>query len=311
MRLGLFGLAFVSILAPSAVTAAENIDRSSDAASHLQRARALAAAGDHTRAIAEQTSAIALAPTAEAFKARAQSWALKRQCELAVADFGRAIELAPRDADTYFRRAECLRIIGHTSAAEEDLTKVLRFDRSSAAALRLRAHVRLADGRVSDALTDLRWAADYDPRDISLLQLLGFARFANGDYEIAAENLARSLRFRDDLRAMLLLYIARGKSGIDGREELRKHVGYLRHRAWPFPAAALYLGHGTPEGVIEKAQDEAERCQAYFYVGYWLQLQGRRADGYGLLKKAANTCPKTLVEYETLTPELRRRRSWF
>lgn len=275
------------------------------ATSHLKRAQDYAAAGDHTQAIAEQTRAIALAPTAVAFKARAMAWAAKRQCDLAVADFTRAIELAPRDPDSYYRRAECLRMTGQAAAADHDLTQVLRFDGTSTKALRLRAHVRLAQGRTSDALTDLRWAIDHAPRDITLVQMLGYARFANGDYDIAAGNLARSLRFRDDVRVMLLLYIARGKSGTDAQDELRKHVGYVRTRAWPFPVAALYLGHGTPESALEQARDDNERCEAHFYIGHWLQLQGRRADGYGLLKKAANTCPKTLLEYEALSPEVR------
>ena len=300
MRFGLIALAFASILIPGAAWADDAQSRADSAAAHLNSARALFAAGDHTRAIAEQSSAITLAPTAEAFKARAQAWAVKRQCELAVADFTRAIELAPRDPDTYFRRAECLRALGQTEGAADDLTRVLRFDKGSAAAFALRAHVRLAQGRVPEALTDLRWAIDLDPRDIRLVQMLGFARFANGDYAIAANNLQRALRFRDDMKGMLLLYLARGKSGEDGRAELLKSAGYLRTRAWPFPIMALYLGHGSPAEVMGSAATEEESCEANFYIGHWLQLQGRRADGFGMLKTALRTCPKTLIEYETI-----------
>lgn len=308
MRLALVALSAASLLAATLPVYADDRPAAEEASAHLERARAYVASGEYTLAIAEQTTAIALAPTAEAFKARAQVWALKRQCELAVADLNRAIELRPRDPDSYFRRAECLRMTGQNEGAAEDLTLVLRFDRSSAAALKLRAHVRLAQGRVSDALTDLRWAAGYDPRDMTLVQMLGFARFANGDFEIAAENLARSLRFRDDVKVMLLLYLARAKSGTDGLAELKKNIGYVRTRSWPFPIAALYLGHGTVESVMDAARDDAARCEATFYIGHWLQVQGRRGDGYAMLKKAANICPKTLVEYETLSSQMRNAR---
>lgn len=304
MRLGFAALGFASILASSVAYAVEGPQKVEDAAAHMQRARAHLAAGDHTQAIAEQSSAITLAPTAAAFKERAQAWALKRQCELAVADFTRAIELAPRDPDTYFRRAECLRAIGQTDKAVEDLTLVLRFDKKNADAFKLRAHVRLAQGRVSDALTDLRWAIDVEPRDVRLLQMLGFARFANGDFEIAADNLKRSLRLRDDMKVMLLLYLARGRGGSDGRAELEKNAGFLRTRAWPFPILALYLGHGTAKGVLAQASTDEQLCEANFYVGNWLRLQGPRADGFGMLKTAQQTCPKASIEYEAINAEL-------
>lgn len=299
MRLGLVALAFASMLAPSAF-AVDDQQRAADAAAHLERARAHLAAGDHTQAIAAQTSAITLAPTAAAYKERAQAWAAKRQCELAVADFTSAIALAPRNPDTYFRRAQCLRTLGQTEKAAEDLTLVLRFANDNAEAFQLRAHVRLAQGRVADALTDLRWAIDLDPRDTRLVQMLGFARFANGDYEIAAGNLKRSLRFRNDMKAMLMLYLAQGRNGTDGRADLEKSAGHLRTRAWPFPILALYLGHGSPSGVMDQAATDDMRCDVNFYVGHFLQLQGRRADGYGMLKTALQTCPNTTLEYETI-----------
>jgi tetratricopeptide (TPR) repeat protein len=303
MRLGLAALGFACILAPGVAFAADDPQRAVEAAAHMQRARAHLAAGDHTQAIAEQSNAIVLEPTAAAFKARALAWAQKRQCELAVADFTRAIELAPRDPDTYFRRAECLRALGQTDKAVEDLTQVLRFNKANADAFQLRAHVRLAQGRVPEALTDLRWAIDVEPRDVRLVQMLGFARFANADYEVAADNLKRSLRLRDDMKAMLLLYLARGRAGVDGRAELEKNVSYLRTRAWPFPILALYLGHGTPKDVLAQARTEEQQCEANFYIGHWLRQHGPRADGFGMLKSAMWTCPKTLLEYETIAAE--------
>lgn len=310
-RLVLLALTLVVSAGPVLAAEAASPDAVPEVASHLERARAFIATGDHTQALAEQTRAIAIAPAAASFKERARTWALKRQCDLAVADFSRAIEINPRDVESYLGRAECLRALGQFNRAADDLTLLLRFDSRASDVFKLRAHVRLAQGNASAALTDLRWALDIEPRDVQLMQMLGYARFANGDYEIAATNLQRALRFRDDMRTMLFLYLARARSGSDGVAELEKNMGYLRTRSWPFPVVALYLGHAKPENVFAEAKDETMQCMANFYVGHWLQVQGRRADGFALLKKAANTCPKSVLEYETLAVELRRLRFQF
>ena len=310
-RLGLFGLALTFFVQYAVAADPARQDQPDGAGDHLQRARALIADGEHTRAIAEQTRAIALEPAAPAFKERARTWALKQQCELAVADYSRAVELDPRDQESYLGRASCLRALGRTDRAAEDLTFLLRFNTRSADVFKMRAHVRLTQGRVAEALTDLRWATDLEPRDVSIMQMLGYARFANGEYEIAADNLVRALRFRDDMRAMLYLYLARSRNGSNARAELQKNAGYLRTRSWPFPIVALYLGHGTPAEVREKASGDDQKCSANFYVGHWLQLQGRRAEGFALLKEALNTCPKTNLEYETLSAEMKLTRLQF
>lgn len=278
-----------------------------EASRHIQQARLLIEGGEHTKALAEQTRAIALEPTrALPYRERGRTWLLKRQYDLAIADYTRALELSPRDADSYLGRARCFHASGNFARAVEDYTKALAINPRLSEAFKMRGHARLAEGRYDLGLADFKRAIDLDPRETYYLTALGITRYFMGDLTVSANNLTRSLTFKDDMRGMLFLYLARTKNGVEAGKELEKHAGYLRQRTWPYPIVELYLGRSSPEAVLALATDESRLCEANFYVGEWLALQGQRADGIASLKHAARTCPKLQVEYEAATAELRR-----
>ncbi len=274
---------------------------------HIQQARLLIEGGEHTKALAEQTRAIALEPSrAMPYRERGRTWLMKRQYELAIADYTRALELAPRDAESYLGRAQCFHASGNIERAVEDYTTALTINPRLAEALKMRGHARLAEGRYDLGLADFKRASNLDPRETYYLTALGVARYFMGDLTVSANNLVRSLSFKDDMRGMLFLYLVRAKSGAEAGKELEKNAGYLRQRTWPYPVIEVYLGRRSPDAVLALATDEAKQCEANFYIGEWLALQGQRSDGVASLKHAARTCPKLLVEYEAATAELRR-----
>jgi len=67
----------------------------------------------------------------------------------------------------------------------------------------------------------------------------------------------------------------------------------------------LYLGRRSGGATLAAATKADERCEANFYIGEW-QLKQDEAAAVQSLKAAADTCPKTFVEFDGATAELKR-----
>jgi lipoprotein NlpI len=105
---------------------------------------------------------------------------------------------------------------------------------------------------------------------------------------------------------MLFLFLARSKAGEDAGAELEAKAARLNKEKWPYPVIELFLGKTSPDSVVTASSNDAERCQANFYVGEWYLLNGQHADGAAALHKAAETCPKTRIEYDAAIAEVKR-----
>jgi len=83
---------------------------------------------DYVNAIADYTKAIELNPlNANAYINRGNSYSHKGLYDLAITDFNKAIELNPQDANTYANRAICHYQMGKRTAAKEDLELFLKY----------------------------------------------------------------------------------------------------------------------------------------------------------------------------------------
>ena len=78
------------------------------------------ASGDSVRAIDDFTQAIRLQPSLENFLARAGTYQLLNRHDLAIADFTRALVIAPREPDFYFARSLSEAAVGDSAAAKRD-----------------------------------------------------------------------------------------------------------------------------------------------------------------------------------------------
>jgi lipoprotein NlpI len=107
---------------------------------------------------------------------------------------------------------------------------------------------------------------------------------------------------------VLWRYLARARSGSPtAAAELEIDAERaLKQPDWPFPVVELFLGHRTPEATLEASTNSGNRCEAQFYVGEWLLLQGDRPAAMAALKMAAETCSKTFYEYGLAQAELHR-----
>ncbi len=80
---------------------------------------------------------------------------------------------------------------------------------------------------------------------------------------------------------------------------------------WPAPIVNRFLGTLTPEQVLNAVDDSDQRkrkgqmCEANFYTAEFILQRGSREDARRLLEQAAADCPKTFVESQAASFELR------
>ena len=80
---------------------------------------------------------------------------------------------------------------------------------------------------------------------------------------------------------------------------------------WPAPILRLYLGQMTPNAVLAAAESpnaQMQRdqiCQANFYGGELALQRGTKDEATRLFKLATDGCPKSSIEYQSATAELK------
>ena len=164
------------------------------------------------------------------------------------------------------------------------------------------------------AIEDFTEAAQRDPTLPQAHQTLGFARFFVGDFQPAARNFADSLDLRrDDVYAMLWIYIVRSRVGEnDAKNILRQVSREVNISEWPGTLVAYYLGNMNQEALLKAANDSdpkrrrEKQCEANFYIGQQLLIEGKKAEAAKMFKAALATNVTKFVEYEGARVELQR-----
>src|SRR5258706_4555986 len=163
------------------------------------------------------------------------------------------------------------------------------------------------------AIADYTEAVKNDPTLPQAYNSRGFARFYLGEFQPAVADFTDALGLRpDDLYAWLWRYIAQARSGIDGKEELQRIVKKAQIEEWPAPVFTMYLGETTPQGLVNAATDadpkrqRAQKCEAYFYAGEQLLIQGKKSEAVKMFRAAVATNVTKFVEHEAAKVELKR-----
>jgi lipoprotein NlpI len=105
---------------------------------------------------------------------------------------------------------------------------------------------------------------------------------------------------------MLWRYLALGRMGQDGAAELSANATRLRTKDWPYAVIDFYLGKRSLDEMHAAAGNANDKCESAFYAGEWQLLRGNKADAKASLQIAADTCPRTFVEYHGAISELKR-----
>lgn len=81
---------------------------------------------------------------------------------------------------------------------------------------------------------------------------------------------------------------------------------------WPGQVIALYLGRTSPEQVLAATADRDEKrrreleCEAFFYIGQYHLLKGRRPKAAEFFRKAVETGVTDFIEYQSAKVQLKR-----
>lgn len=245
---------------------------------------------------------------AVSYRERAHALRASHNFDLAIADYTRALDNSPRDADSLYGRGRSYHGAGNIGKAIEDYTQAVALRPKWSGAYGWRAHAHFAQGQLALAMTDFKRALEYDPKEIRHLVALGFVRLYLGDFPVAAGNLARALNVGSDPRAILALYLARIRIGERAMPELAANAQRVKPDEWPSPLLRFYLQVGSKADVLAAARTADQRCEALYYLGQWQLLHGPRSEALVNLEQAARVCAKTSVEYAGAAADLRRHR---
>jgi len=152
------------------------------AVSYYNRGLGYGAEGDYDRAIADYTKAIELAPKfAKAYNNRGTVYGMKGDHARAIADFTRAIGLDPKNANAYNNRCLGLAISGQAQSALTDCDTALRLRPDYADAFENRAFAYYQLARYDEALAGYETALKLDPKEASSLYGRGMTKLKKGD----------------------------------------------------------------------------------------------------------------------------------
>jgi len=169
------------------------------AAAALEGGNADAAAQLDTAALADFERAVALAPERwKPLQNRAVSYAVAGRFDDAVADFSRVIELRPEHANAWFNRAELRYEQGRYDDAVVDYTESLARAPDDFGALTGRGHANFQAGRFAEALDDYHAAVRLASEDADAFANRGDAFLRLGNWEEAARDYRRAMRLDPD-----------------------------------------------------------------------------------------------------------------
>ncbi|MFE4107544.1 tetratricopeptide repeat protein [Almyronema epifaneia] len=120
----------------------------------------------------------------------------QNQLEAAIADFDRAIELAPHSSDPYLNRGAAYEGLGEWSKAIADYNTLLSLDANDAAAYNNRANAEAGLGQWDKAIADYQTATELAPQ---------FA-FARANYALALYQTGNSSEALHQLRSLVRKY---------------------------------------------------------------------------------------------------------
>jgi tetratricopeptide (TPR) repeat protein len=266
--------------------------------------------------------------------------------DAAIADFTVAIRLLPKYADSYIQRGSLYAFEGSDRLAIADFDAAIARRRTFDNAYFERGNVYLSELAYRRAFADYRTAAQLRPYDDSAIFGAGIAVLELGYPSAAATNLSAALRvfpmftiytsgprtrnepgdfFLANMQhgspagidprqayAVILLHIARSRSGGGDTREFARGLATLDSVTWPIPIVRLFAGAATEASVFAEAEGSdpalrrGEVCEATAYVGEYALLRhdGRRARR--LFDRAIASCPHRYLAYQLARSEIAR-----
>lgn len=219
-------------------------------------------------------------------------------------DFDQALALNPLSADAHHGRGLAHHAAGNYATAIDDFDAALRLSPHFVEAMRSRATARLFQGDLTGAIRDYDAELMRVPLDDVGRILRGLAHYAAGNHTRAVEDLAAAEAAGYPYRVLpLWLYLARTRSGGDGRARLAEARAELDAAEWPSPLIDRYLDEVGGDAVIAAVASmpaafrEARMTEAKLFLGELALLRGDLAAARRHLAAAATGDGKRTVEW--------------
>jgi tetratricopeptide (TPR) repeat protein/RsiW-degrading membrane proteinase PrsW (M82 family) len=273
----------------------------------FQRALASKTYQRYDRELDDLNAAARLAPDDPAILGeRAGTYENLHQVDKALADLDRALALKPDEPALLSMRAEMLINDGDFDKAALDLDRAIQLKPDLGLARAARGDLFLQKFDYDRALSELDEAVRIDPNFSTSYFTRGRVRFFRGEFAAAISDFQQANARQRDAYSTLWLYLARGRIGQNGHDELVFWAGALPRNAWPFPLIEFYLGARPAPLVYSLAANPDQVCEADFYIGEWLAQQNLEQLAIEKLRRAVAACPKSFIEYGGAVAELKR-----
>lgn len=271
-----------------------------------KRAGAEAAQEHFDLALADLDQAIVLKPDSpDLYYQRSDIHRERHETQAVLADIERALALAPKSPILLAGRAQAYLDARQVAKAREDIIEAERLAPREPAVLRVKAAVFLASHNFEGALGTLNAALEVNPEDPGALFTRGRVLFYRLEMMRAAKDLEHSARLQPTfLYPELWRFLARARSGSDGRVDLAASASKTDEGKWPRPVAKLFLGELNATQARALAANDDQRCEADFYAGSLILAKGDFPGGRALLQMAADECPPEFIEEEGAKAEL-------
>jgi lipoprotein NlpI len=172
----------------------------------------------------------------------------------AIKDYNDGLIVWPDNSELITLRGEAQGQAGRYERAMKDFGYVIHRYSYYTTAYVLRARLYQKMGNTHAAASDYGDALDLDPDDSGLRESAGIAQWEDGNYRDAARNFLRSAA--DTKRAAfsyLWLYLTGIKRGVPA-SDLAQSVAQLDLTVWPGPIVKLFLGQAVPADVFAAAK---------------------------------------------------------
>jgi tetratricopeptide (TPR) repeat protein len=234
----------------------------------------------------------------------------------AIADFSKAIELAPTNAMFYFKRGLVEHDLEKYQAAVIDYSKAIELDPKLWPAYDNRGSVEFLRGNPDSAIADYSKSIELNPASFHSYLSLGLIQDNQHQWQSALKNLRKSLQPGpgQDL-SQLYIWLVRARLG--EQEDASKELdAYLQSRPmtkaniWSITVGEFLLGTRTEDGLLKAANANASAqevllCEAYYFMGMKHLLAGDEKGAADRFKKSVDTKAAKIFEYHNAEAELR------
>jgi tetratricopeptide (TPR) repeat protein len=285
-----------------------------DAITYMNRANAYYYLGDPRRAIEDYDQAVARAGEDSPWlymilENRGQSYAKLGDYQRAIEDYDESIRLDPYYAIAYNDRGAAYNALGDETRALQEYDQAIALDPNYALPYRNRAWIYMRRG-------DYRGAIENFSRNIEITETdpfghlgLGIAHYCLDEFDKSTEDMAKALSLEPEFPYYGLWFFlagAREHAQASAQAELGRQAAEFDLAEWPGPLVNLYLGESEADTAAAKAKNDEQKCEADFYIGALLALDGDTAAAVPLLQRALERCPREFVEVPGASCELAR-----